>query len=129
MRSGPDDWRSSRRESEPGIGSSPRCGHGSVETGCGSAYAAALPGLLTGAIGAVGEESAEIECAPDLMGSLTTLVGDHPTLRVVPDARIVAGFRLVTVDHRVAVDETLECRLTSNAAELSLVAMRALEGP
>jgi vacuolar-type H+-ATPase subunit E/Vma4 len=98
------------------------------ETSRGGAYAAVLPGRLTGAIGAVGEESAEIRCAPYLVGPLTTLVGDRPTLRVVSDARIVAGFRLVTVDHRVEVDETLDGRLTSTAAELSLVAMGAFQG-
>lgn len=98
-----------------------------AEVGRSEAYRAILPARLAEAIAAIGDSPAEIRCAPALVGVMIPLVADHPTLHVVADADVVAGFHIAAADGRVDVDETLDHRLDGEAAALSLVAMRALE--
>lgn len=76
----------------------------------GSAYRAALPVALTGALAAVGNEPAVISCPKALARELERLCpANRASVEVDPAAG--SGFRLVTADGAVEVDDTLEARL------------------
>ncbi|HET7789878.1 MAG TPA: hypothetical protein VFK78_03700 [Gemmatimonadales bacterium] len=70
---------------------------------------------------------AELRCSPGLAPALRPLAPEGSGLRVEPEPNGAPGFRLVTDDGRLEVDETLEGRLARERAALSLVALAAFE--
>lgn len=94
--------------------------------GQGEAYRNSLAKRFGAAAAAVGDEAAEVRCAPGLESALAPLLAGHSGLRVATDPAIVAGFLIHTDDGRLVVDETLEHRLAAETGALSLAAVRAL---
>lgn len=73
-----------------------------------------------------GEQAVTLQCSPSLAGALRRTVKTNGRLRIQPDARIRAGFRLLTADEALAVDATLESRLDRLRPRLALEALAAL---
>ncbi len=75
------------------------------------AYRKAMPAHLEESLGYLGDERAVIRCAATLAPQLRELVGERGGLEVKVDPNVSSGFRLVTNDHRVEIDNSLTGRL------------------
>lgn len=78
----------------------------------GPAYRAALPSALAGALAAVGGEQAVIRCPEALARDLERLrPSASKSVQVAVDPASGSGFRVVSADGAIEVDDTLESRL------------------
>ena len=89
-------------------------------------YLQALPERLAAARGCLGDTPAAVRCAPPLLPAIRALAGSPP-LAVTADAAVGNGFVLAACDGSLAVDETLEARLTRRRAALVVEIARALD--
>lgn len=90
-------------------------------------YRAALPALVSEALGCLGGREGTLRCHPSLLADLKRIVGTRPALRIVGDPAAGSGFRLVSNDGAVEVDGTLEDRLLRRATRLAVEVAARLE--
>lgn len=90
------------------------------------AYRGALPAELARARVFAGDAAVTARCAPALAPALRRVARRNGRLTVRPDARVAAGFRLVTADATLEVDGTLEGRVERLRPRLALEALAAV---
>lgn len=73
-----------------------------------------------------GDEPVTLQCNPTLAAALRRVVKTNGRLRIHPDRRIAAGFRLITADGALEVDATLDGRLERLRPRLALETLAAL---
>jgi vacuolar-type H+-ATPase subunit E/Vma4 len=74
----------------------------------------------------LGEEAAELRCAPVLYDRLVRALPDESKLRVCPDQKIAAGIRGHGIEGRIVVDDSLEGWLVTERQRLAIEILRSL---
>jgi V/A-type H+-transporting ATPase subunit E len=90
------------------------------------AYRAGLPSQIGRLKVFAGDDPVTLQCNPTLAAALRRVVKTNGRLRIHPDRRIAAGFRLITADGVLEVDATLESRLERLRPRLALETLAAL---
>jgi vacuolar-type H+-ATPase subunit E/Vma4 len=91
-----------------------------------TASRATLGADVAQALAFVGARPVVAHCPPALASELARLAKANGRLTVSPDPTIAAGFRLVTTDGALEVDDTLEGRLERLRPRLALAALAEL---
>lgn len=74
----------------------------------------------------LGDEAAELRCAPALYDRIVGMLPDESKLRVCPDQKIAAGIRGYGTDGRIVVDDSLEGWLATERQRLAIEILRSL---
>lgn len=90
-------------------------------------YRAALPDLVSEAVGCLGGREGTLRCHPTLLRDLKRIVGSRSALRIVGDPAAGSGFKLLSNDGAVEIDGTLEDRLLRRATRLAVDVAARLE--
>ena len=91
------------------------------------AYRDALPGHLEDSLVYFGEEPAVIRCSPGIAQPLRSLVAGRGQLTVREDPAVLDGFRVVSADGALQVDNTLHARLSSRWPSMAIELLRRAE--
>ena len=91
------------------------------------AYLEVLPGHLEDALAYFGEEPAVIHCSPGIAQPLRSLVAGRGQLTVIEDPAVLDGFRVVSADGALLVDNTLHARLSSRWPSMAIELLRRAE--
>lgn len=89
-------------------------------------YRTRLAGDLARAVAFVGDQPATIHCPSALEPVLRDLIATNGHLRIHPDGEITTGFRVITTDGSLEVDDTLEGLLERQRPGLALAALAEL---
>jgi vacuolar-type H+-ATPase subunit E/Vma4 len=92
-------------------------------------YQAVLPAQVTEALHCLGEREGALHYHPSLGAALKAAAGKRAGLRLVPDATIGSGFKVLSADGTVEIDGTLEDRLNHQATRIALDVFAQLEVP
>lgn len=91
------------------------------------AYRDVLPGHLEDSLAYFGEEPAVIHCSPGIAQPLRSLVAARGQLTVREDPAVPDGFRVVSFDGALQVDNTLHARLSSRWPSMAIELLRRAE--
>jgi len=91
------------------------------------AYRDVLPGHLEDSLVYFGEEPAVIHCSSEIAQSIRSLVAGRGQLTVREDPDVLDGFRVVSADGVLQVDNTLHARLSSKWPSMAIVLLRHAE--
>jgi len=91
------------------------------------AYRDVLPGHLEDSLAYFGEEPAVIHCSPRIAQPLGSLVAGRSQLTVREDPAVPDGFRVVSSDGALQVDNTLHARLSSRWPSMAIELLRRAE--
>lgn len=91
-----------------------------------AAYRAQLPSQVEDLLRFAGDDPVTVECAPALSTTLRQVIRTNGRLRIRPDSRIRAGFRLRTADGLIEIDASLENQVERLRPQLTLEALAAL---
>ena len=90
-------------------------------------FRAALPALVTEAVGCLGSRAGTLRCHPAIHKQLKGIAGSGASLRITADPKAGSGFKLASVDGAVEIDGTLEDRLVRRATRLAVEVAARLE--
>lgn len=90
-------------------------------------YGEVLPRHLEESLAYLGEDPAVVRCSPGMAVRLRSLLGERAQLSVEEDPTVPAGFRLISADGRLLVDNTLRSRLASRWPSIAIELMRRVE--
>lgn len=91
------------------------------------AYRDVLPGHLEDTLVYFGEEPAAIHCSSEIAQPLRSLVAGRSQLTVREDPAVLDGFRVVSADGALQVDNTLHARLSSRWPSMAIELLRRAE--
>ena len=91
------------------------------------AYHDVLPVHLEDSLVYFGEEPAVIHCSPQIAPRLTSLVAGRGQLTVREDPAVLDGFRVVSADGALQVDNTLHARLSSRWPSMAIELLQRAE--
>jgi vacuolar-type H+-ATPase subunit E/Vma4 len=91
------------------------------------AYHDVLPGHLEESLVYFGEEPAVIHCSSGIAQPLRSLVAGRGQLTVREDPAILDGFRVISADGALQVDNTLHARLSSRWPSMAIELLRRAE--
>jgi vacuolar-type H+-ATPase subunit E/Vma4 len=91
------------------------------------AYRDVLPGHLDDSLVYFGDEPAVIHCSPGIALPLRSLVAGRSQLTVREDPAVLDGFRVVSQDGTLQVDNTLHARLSSRWQSMAIELLRRAE--
>jgi len=74
----------------------------------------------------LGDEAAELRCAPALFDRIVGTLPDDSTLRACPDQKIAVGIRGYGIDGRIVVDDSLQGWLATERQRLAIEILRSL---
>ncbi len=91
------------------------------------AYRDVLPGHLEDSLVYFGEEPAVIHCTSAIAQPLRSLVAGRGQLTVTEDPAVLDGFRVVSADGALQVDNTLHARLSSRWPSMAIELLQRAE--